>query len=81
MIPAIVELVERLEPESYVVVAPVDPAVVIRSADEYVREGGEAEPDLAQADARVITCASGPTTFRSAAIWSTSSSTRSNSSV
>jgi multiple sugar transport system ATP-binding protein len=55
VIPATVELVERLEPESYVVVAPVDPAVVVRSADEYVRNDGEAEPDLAQADARVIT--------------------------
>ena len=55
VIPATVELVERLEPESYVVVAPVDPGVVVRSADEYVRIDGEAEPDLAQADARVMT--------------------------
>jgi multiple sugar transport system ATP-binding protein len=50
-----VELVEQLEPESYVVVTPVDPDVVIRSADEYVRESGKAEPELAQADARVLT--------------------------
>jgi multiple sugar transport system ATP-binding protein len=55
VIPATVELVERLEPESYVVVAPVDPAVVVRSADEYVGIDGEAEPDLARADARVMT--------------------------
>jgi multiple sugar transport system ATP-binding protein len=55
VIPATVELVERLEPESYVVVAPVDPAVVVRSGDEYVRIDGEAETDLAQADARVVT--------------------------
>jgi multiple sugar transport system ATP-binding protein len=50
-----VELVEQLEPESYVVVSPADPGVVVRSADEYVREGGPSEPDLAQADARVLT--------------------------
>jgi multiple sugar transport system ATP-binding protein len=55
VIPATVELVERLEPESYVVVAPVDPAVVVRSADEYASIDREAEPDLAQADARVMT--------------------------
>ena len=30
-----VELVEQLEPESYVVVSPADPALVIRSADEF----------------------------------------------
>jgi multiple sugar transport system ATP-binding protein len=54
-IQATVELVERLEPESYVVVAPIDPTVIVRSADEYVRYGGEAEPELAQADARVMT--------------------------
>ena len=33
-----VELVEQLEPESYVVVSPTDPGVVIRSADDYLRE-------------------------------------------
>src|SRR5438445_13577535 len=44
-IQAKVELVERLEPESYIVVSPVDPAVVIRSA--------ETESELAQADAQV----------------------------
>jgi multiple sugar transport system ATP-binding protein len=54
-IKAKVELVERLEPESYVVVTPVDPGVVIRTADEYSREGSGAESDLAQADARVLT--------------------------
>jgi multiple sugar transport system ATP-binding protein len=50
-----VELVEQLEPESYVVVSPADPGVVIRSADDYVRKGRADEPDLAQADARVLT--------------------------
>jgi multiple sugar transport system ATP-binding protein len=50
-----VELVEQLEPESFVVVSPADPGVVIRSADDYVRKGRADEPDLAQADARVLT--------------------------
>lgn len=50
-----VELVERLEPESYVVVTPVDAGVMIRTADEYSRAGSGTESDLAQADARVLT--------------------------
>ena len=33
---------------------PADPGVVIRSADDYVREGAANESDLAQADARVL---------------------------
>ena len=55
-----VEIVERLEPESYVVVSPVDPGVVIRSADEYVREDDRPEPELAQADLQVLTLRVGP---------------------
>jgi multiple sugar transport system ATP-binding protein len=54
-IQARVELVERLEPESYVVVSPTDPTVVIRSAEDYLREGGKTESDLAQADTQVLT--------------------------
>ena len=49
-----VELVEQIEPESYVVVSPTDPGVVIRSADEYAREDGGNQSELAQADARVV---------------------------
>ena len=49
-----VELVEQLEPESYIVVSPADPGVVIRLSDDFVREGGSAASDLAQADARVL---------------------------
>jgi hypothetical protein len=41
--------------------------VVVRSADEYVRNDGEAEPDLAQADARVITLRSPALQGRSSA--------------
>jgi multiple sugar transport system ATP-binding protein len=55
-----VEIVERLEPESYVVVSPVDPSVVIRSADEYAREDDRPEPELAQADLQVLTLRVGP---------------------
>ena len=50
-----VELVERLEPESYVVASPTDPSIVIRSAEDYLREGGKVESDLAQADTQVLT--------------------------
>ena len=49
-----VEFVEQLEPESYVVISPSDPAVVIRSADDFARDAGANEADLAQADARVL---------------------------
>ncbi len=49
-----VELVEQLEPESYVVVSPADAGVVVRSADDYVRQGTAGESELAQADARVL---------------------------
>ena len=54
-IQAKVELVERLEPESFVVVSPVDPTVVIRSADDHVREDSKIESELAQADTQVLT--------------------------
>jgi multiple sugar transport system ATP-binding protein len=46
-----VELVEQLEPESYVVVSPADPAMVIRSADEFAREGDAGD----SSSARVLT--------------------------
>jgi multiple sugar transport system ATP-binding protein len=48
-----VELVEQLEPESYVVVSATDPGVVIRSADDFAREADADESD-AHADARVL---------------------------
>jgi multiple sugar transport system ATP-binding protein len=50
-----VEFVERIEPESHVVVSPVDPRIIIRSADDYVGEANSNESDLAQADARTLT--------------------------
>ena len=49
-----VGLVEHLEPESYVVVSLTDGSVVVRSADEFGKEG-ERPADLASEDARVIT--------------------------
>ena len=49
-----VNLVEQLEPESYVVVSLRDPAAIVRSADEFGREDDKAG-DLAGEDARVLT--------------------------
>jgi multiple sugar transport system ATP-binding protein len=54
-IKAKVEIVERLEPDSFVVVSPVDPTLVIRSAEDYLRDGDNADSELAQADISVLT--------------------------
>jgi len=49
-----VELVEQLEPESFIAVAPVNPQVVIRTADDYAL-GATADPaNLVRSDARQI---------------------------
>jgi multiple sugar transport system ATP-binding protein len=50
-----VEFVEHIEPESHVVVSPVDPRVAIRSADDYGGDANAGESDLAQAEARTLT--------------------------
>jgi multiple sugar transport system ATP-binding protein len=50
-----VELVEHLEPESFVVVSIVDPQVVVRNADDFLDRGGQGEPELAQSKARPLT--------------------------
>jgi multiple sugar transport system ATP-binding protein len=49
-----VELVEQLEPESFIAVAPVNPQLVIRTADDYAI-GAAADPaELVRRDARLI---------------------------
>ncbi|MER8427330.1 sn-glycerol-3-phosphate ABC transporter ATP-binding protein UgpC [Mesorhizobium sp. M0228] len=49
-----VELVEQLEPESFIAVAPANPQVVIRTADDY-SIGTPADPaELVRRDARLI---------------------------
>jgi ABC-type sugar transport system ATPase subunit len=49
-----VELVERLEPESFIAMAPSDPRVVIRTADDY-SIGTPADPaELVRREARLI---------------------------
>jgi multiple sugar transport system ATP-binding protein len=49
-----VELVEQLEPESFIAVAPTNPAVIIRTADDYAM-GAVLDPaELLRRDARLI---------------------------
>jgi multiple sugar transport system ATP-binding protein len=49
-----VELVEQLEPESFIAVAPYNPAVIIRMADDYAT-GAVLDPaELLRKDARLI---------------------------
>ncbi len=53
-ISARVELVEQLEPESFVAVSPLDRDTSIRTADDYAR-GAAADPaELVRADARLL---------------------------
>jgi multiple sugar transport system ATP-binding protein len=54
-LPAKVELVEQLEPESFIAVTPTDHAVVIRTADDFVK-GAVLDPaELVPAGDRLIT--------------------------
>jgi multiple sugar transport system ATP-binding protein len=50
-----VELVEHLEPESFVVASIVDPDVVVRTADDRLGRSGEEEPELIRSRARPLT--------------------------
>jgi multiple sugar transport system ATP-binding protein len=50
-----VELVERIEPESFVVASLTDPTIVIRAADDFVKTRADDEPELARSDARLVT--------------------------
>ena len=52
--PARVELVEQLEPESFIAVAPTDPSVVIRTADDYAMGAAVDPTELLRADARLL---------------------------
>ena len=49
-----VELIEHIEPESYVSATPLDPAVVIRSADEFIGDNGDDSAHLTSDDARFM---------------------------
>jgi len=53
-IEAQVELVEHLEPESFIAVAPSDPAVVIRTADDYAPTSGADPAERVRREARLI---------------------------
>ena len=53
-IEAQVELVEHLEPESFIGVAPSDPAVVIRTADDYAPTSGADPAERVRREARLI---------------------------
>ncbi len=56
-----VELVEQLEPESYVVVSPTDPGVVIRSADDYAPgRAPQTNPTSPRRMREFSTCGSAP---------------------
>jgi multiple sugar transport system ATP-binding protein len=50
-----VELVEHLEPESFVVTSIVDPTVVVRNAEDFLGRGSRDEPEVAQSKARPLT--------------------------
>jgi multiple sugar transport system ATP-binding protein len=50
-----VDLVEHLEPESFVVATIADPAVVVRSADDFLEQGVRDEFAVTQMNARSIT--------------------------
>ena len=50
-----VELVEHLEPESFVVVSILDPKVIIRNAEDFLGRGGKDEPEVVQSKARPLT--------------------------
>ena len=50
-----VELIENIEPEAYVSASLVDPAIVIRTADELVGGSSEDKAGLAVDDARFLT--------------------------
>ncbi|TPI38152.1 sn-glycerol-3-phosphate ABC transporter ATP-binding protein UgpC [Mesorhizobium sp. B3-1-9] len=53
-IPAKVELVEQLEPESFIAVSPASTSVIIRTADDYAR-GAVVDPaELVRIDARLL---------------------------
>ena len=68
-----VELVEQLEPESYVVVSPTDPGVVIRSADDYApRRAPQTNPTSPRRMREFSTCGSAPARRPGAAISSIS---------
>ena len=49
------ELVEHIEPEAYVSARPLDPAIAIRTADEFVGGGPDDAATLAGGDARFLT--------------------------
>ena len=50
-----VELVEHIEPEAYVSVSLTDPAIVVRTADEFVGSSQEDAAALAHEDAQFLT--------------------------
>ena len=50
-----VELVEHIEPEAYVSASLLDPAIVVRKADEFVGGSQEDTAPLAHDDARFLT--------------------------
>ena len=54
-IKARVELIEHIEPESYVSASPIDPAVVIRSADEFIGDNGDDAAHLTSDDGSFLT--------------------------
>ena len=49
-----VELVEQLEPESFIAVAPANPSVVIRTAEDYAMGAAVDPTELVRADARLL---------------------------
>ena len=54
-IKARVELIEHIEPESYVSATPIDSAVVIRSADEFIGDNGDESAHLTSDDGSFLT--------------------------
>jgi multiple sugar transport system ATP-binding protein len=50
-----IELIEHLEPESFVVASIVDPDVVVRSADDFLGRYGDDESELPQSRAHTLT--------------------------
>jgi ABC-type sugar transport system ATPase subunit len=53
-IPARVELVEQLEPDSFIAVSPKESSVRIRTADDYAKDGGNDPAELVRADDRLL---------------------------
>jgi ABC-type sugar transport system ATPase subunit len=53
-IPARVELVEQLEPDSFIAVSPKESSVRIRTADDYAKGGGNDPAELVRADDRLL---------------------------